>query len=453
MSLEEIVKSLATNTQQFQQETRTRMQELENRMSQLASSMSKLESQVTLRNGKELKEPSKAARGEEIEKEVVAFQPQTDQPRGLDSEQPKALVTNPPFPTRLTKSKKEEEEKEILETFRKVEVKIPLLDAIKQLPRYAKFLKELCTNKRKLKGNEKIRMGENVSAILQKRLPPKCKDLGMFTIPCKLGDIRIEKAMLDLGASINIMPLSIYSSLNIGPLKETSVIIQLAGISNVYLEGVVEDVLVQVNGLVFPTDFYVLDMEEDDSSNSTLMLLGRPFLKISRTKIDVHDGTLTIEFDGEIIKFNIYDAMRYPNDVSSVFVMDVIDPLAQEQLQRKLQLQALEEIRNDAYESSRIYKEKTKAFHDELISRKTISIGQKVLLYHSRLKLFPGKLRSRWVGLFIITNVFPYGAVEIQSSDTGKTFKVNGHHLKPFYEGFQVYNVDQIILESPNYGD
>ncbi|PON46390.1 hypothetical protein PanWU01x14_251950, partial [Parasponia andersonii] len=118
---------------------------------------------------------------------------------------------------------------------------------------------------------------------------------------------------------------------------------------------------------------------------------------------------------------------------------------------RKLQLQELEEVRNDAYESSRIYKEKTKAFHDQLISRKKFSIGQKVLLYHSRLKLFPGKLRSRWVGPFIVTNVFSHGAVEIQSLDMGKTFKVNGHHLKPFYEGFQVYNVDRISLECPIY--
>ena len=197
-----------------------------------------------------------------------------------------------PFPSRLSKSKKEEEEKEILETFRKVEVNIPLIDAIKQIPRYAKFLKKLSTNKRKLKGNEFVSMGENVSAVLQKKLPPKCKDPGMFTIPCKVGNVRIEKAMLDLGASINVMPLSIYSSLNVGPLKETGVIIQLADRSNVYPEGVLEDVLVQVNGLIFPADFYVLNMEDNDSSRS-LILLGRPFLKTSRTKIDVHDGTLT----------------------------------------------------------------------------------------------------------------------------------------------------------------
>ena len=83
----------------------------------------------------------------------------------------------------------------------------------------------------------------------------------MFTIPCKIGSVRVEKAILDLGASINVMPHSIYSFLNVGELKETGVIIQLANRSNAYLNGVLEDVLVQINELVFPADFYVLDME------------------------------------------------------------------------------------------------------------------------------------------------------------------------------------------------
>lgn len=118
---------------------------------------------------------------------------------------------------------------------------------------------------------------------------------------------------------------------------------------------------------------------------------------------------------------------------------------------RKLQLQELEELRNEAYESSKIYKEKTKAFHDKQIVRKTFTVGQKVLLYHSRLKLFPGKLRSRWVGPFVIINVFPHGAVEIQSPSTNKIFKVNGHRLKPFYEGHQVENIEMVELDDPIY--
>ncbi|XP_030964306.1 uncharacterized protein LOC115985507 [Quercus lobata] len=99
---------------------------------------------------------------------------------------------------------------------------------------------------------------------------------------------------------------------------------------------------------------------------------------------------------------------------------------------RKLQLQELEEIRNDAYESARIYKEKMKVFHDKIISRKEFKVGQKVLLYHS------------WLRLFL---------VEIQNLATFKVFKVNGHRLKPFYEGLQAENVAKLDLEDPIFTD
>ncbi|XP_027155806.1 uncharacterized protein LOC113756251 [Coffea eugenioides] len=320
---------------------------LENQMSQLASTVNRLESQlsgklpsqtivnpkqnasaITLRSGKELPEPSKKiseqAIEEELEKEGNVSQPRALEQPDFGEKSTQVVTPPPPFPSRLAKSKKQEQEQEILDTFRKVEVNIPLLDAIKQIPRYAKFLKELCTGKKKLKGNEKVHMGENVSAVLQKKLPPKCKDPGMFTVPCKIGNIKIEKAMLDLGASINVMPRSIYNLMNIGPLKETGVIIQLADRSNAYPDGVLEDILVQIDNLIFPADFYVLDME-DDNSNSSPILLGRPFLKTARTKIDVFTGTLTMEFDGDVIKFSIYDAMKYPGESHSIFVIDVID--------------------------------------------------------------------------------------------------------------------------------
>ena len=107
----------------------------------------------------------------------------------------------------MTQNKKLAEvelDKEIMETFRKVEVNIPLLEAIKQIPKYAKFLKDLCTHRRRLKGNEKVSMGRNVFAIIQPSIPPKCKDLGTFTIPCIIGNKQFSQAMLDLGASINV---------------------------------------------------------------------------------------------------------------------------------------------------------------------------------------------------------------------------------------------------------
>ncbi|KAL0439322.1 UNVERIFIED_CONTAM: hypothetical protein Slati_2415200 [Sesamum latifolium] len=191
--LQQNTQQLQQNTQQFQQKVQTSIQQLESQMSQLASSVDRLESQgklpsqpivnpkqnasaIVLRSGKELqdhKDENDTKRGHaqkrKPEKEVEI--PQDDEPK---EDQPKVLVTRPPS-RKVYQIKKEEEEKEIFETFRKVEVNIPLLDAIKQIPRYAKFLKELCTNKGKLKENEWVSMGENVSAILQKTTP-KCKD-------------------------------------------------------------------------------------------------------------------------------------------------------------------------------------------------------------------------------------------------------------------------------------
>nr|XP_027064421.1 uncharacterized protein LOC113690627 [Coffea arabica] len=230
----------------------------------------------------------------------------------------------------LEKTRKVEKEKELLDVFWKVEINIPLLDAIKQIPKYAKFLKDLCTHKRKLRGDERVAVGENVSTMLQRKLPPKCGDPGMFTIPCKIEGASIRKAMLDLGASINVMPKTIYTSLNLGPLKGTDIIIQLADRTNAYPEGLVEDVLVQVNELVFPADFYVLDMGDERALNPSPILLGRPFVSTVRTKIDVNEGTLSMEFDGKIVNFNIFDAIKYPDKTNSVYAVSVVEPLVQE---------------------------------------------------------------------------------------------------------------------------
>ncbi|XP_027348133.1 uncharacterized protein LOC113859603 [Abrus precatorius] len=219
-------------------------------------------------------------------------------------------------------------DKEIMETFRKVEVNIPLLEAIKQIPKYAKFLKDLCTHRRRLKGNEKVSMGRNVSAIIQSSIPPKCKDPGTFTIPCIIGSEQFSQAMLDLGPSINVMPKSVYQSLHIGKLRPTGVVIQLANRSTTHPEGVLEDVLVRVNDLIFPTDFYVLNMEND--VNQPTLILGRPFLKTAKTKIDVHSGTLSMEFRDNKVHFKLHDAIRYPPEEHSVFHLDIIDTLALE---------------------------------------------------------------------------------------------------------------------------
>ncbi|CAN6562452.1 unnamed protein product [Malus baccata var. baccata] len=237
--------------------------------------------------------------------------------------------SNVPFRSRFMQTKKEEAEKDILDTFRKVQVNIPLLDAIKQVPRYAKFLKELCKTRKRISNKEVVKVGENVSAILQRKLPPKCKDPGSFTIPYVIGNTRFESAMLGLGASINVMPYSIYVSMNLGELKHDGVIIQLADRSNAYPKGVLEDVLVQVDHLIFPADFYVLEMDESDHAPSLPILLGRPFMKTARTKIDVFNGTLSMEFDGEVVNFNLSDSIKYLSEDHSYLSIDIIDSLAQ----------------------------------------------------------------------------------------------------------------------------
>ncbi|CAN6567677.1 unnamed protein product [Malus baccata var. baccata] len=308
---------------------------------------------ITLRSGKEVgsnPQPSKSAQMEDEkmqyeEKEqglptakIEQSLPQppthpnstTKSKLGSNSMTSNSIPPNAPFPRKFVQSKKDESDKDIIDTFRKVQVNIPFLDAIKQVPKYAKFLNELCTTRKRASNKEVVKVSENVSAVLQRKLPPKCKDLGSFTIPCVIGNTRFESAMLDLGASINVMPYSIYASMNLGELKNDGVIIQLTDRSNVYPKGVLEDILMQANHLVFPADFYVLEMEDSNHSPQLPILLGRPFMKTARTKIDVFKGTLTMEFDGEVIDFNISDTMRYPHDDHFCFSIDVIESLAQE---------------------------------------------------------------------------------------------------------------------------
>ncbi|KAJ6995613.1 hypothetical protein NC653_012454 [Populus alba x Populus x berolinensis] len=118
------------------------------------------------------------------------------------------------------------------------------------------------------------------------------------------------------------MSLSIYKVLNPRPLKETRVIIQLVDMFNSYPEDVVEEVLIRVHELIFPMDFYIIDMDDEFASNSTHILLGKPFMKTTRTKIDVHKGILSFEFDGKMVTYNIFIAMKYPDNSESIFHVD-----------------------------------------------------------------------------------------------------------------------------------
>ncbi|GKE45886.1 reverse transcriptase domain-containing protein [Tanacetum coccineum] len=108
---------------------------------------------------------------------------------------------------------------------------------------------------------------------------------------------------------------------------------------------------------------------------------------------------------------------------------------------RKVQLNELNELRDHAYENSLIYKEKTKRIHDSKIKNRVFNVGDRVLLFNSRLKIFSGKLKTRWSGPFTVTQVFPYGTVEL-SQNSGPNFKVNGHRLKHYFGG----DVPQLVV-------
>ncbi|KAL5546580.1 hypothetical protein UlMin_006267 [Ulmus minor] len=188
------------------------------------------------------------------------------------------------------------------------------------MPKYAKFLKEVLSNKRRLEGNEKVMLTEECSAILQRKLPQKLKDPGCFTIPCTIGDFEFDKVLCDLGASINLMPLSIFRKLGLGEVKPTTVTLQLADRSIKHPRGIIEDVLVKVDKFIFPADFIVLDMEED---REVPLILGRPFLATGRTLIDVHQGKLILRVQDEQVTFNVFEAMKFPSNVSSCFEISI----------------------------------------------------------------------------------------------------------------------------------
>ena len=167
---------------------------------------------------------------------------------------------------------------------KQLHINIPLVEALEQMPSYVKFMKDILSKKRRLGEFETVALTEECSAILKNKLPPKLKDPGSFTIPCSIGNQYFGKALCDLGASINLMPMSIFKKLGIGEARPTTVTLQLADRSLAHPEGKIEDVLVRVDKFIFPADFIVLDYEAD---KDVPIILGRPFLATGRTLTDV----------------------------------------------------------------------------------------------------------------------------------------------------------------------
>ncbi|CAL9001063.1 unnamed protein product [Prunus brigantina] len=263
-----------------------------------------------------------------------SFQPKSTIPIGTSTISPQMhKAKNPylppiPFPGRLATSKHDKSFAEIYDILSKVNVNLPLLDMIRNMPTYAKFFKELNSHKRRYSPHEKVLVSENVSAVLQRKLPPKLKDPGSFTIGITIGNKQAEKAMLDLGASINLMPYSVYVQLGLGELKSTTLSLQLADRSVKYPRGIVEDILVQVDKLILPADFVVLDMEDAPIHNRELpILLGRPFMATANTLIDVKNGILKMTVLGQTVEFKVFESLSHPSNSVDCFSIDCLDSL------------------------------------------------------------------------------------------------------------------------------
>ncbi|XP_006603376.1 uncharacterized protein [Glycine max] len=157
------------------------------------------------------------------------------------------------------------------------------------MPLYAKFLKDMLTKKNRYIHNDTIVVEGNCSAVIQCILPLKHKDPRSVTIPCSIGEITMGKTLIDLGASINLMPLSMCRKLGELEIMPTRMTLQLADRSITKPYGVIEDVLIQVKHLVFPADFVVMDIEEDPNIP---IILGSPFMSMTNCIIDMGKGNL-----------------------------------------------------------------------------------------------------------------------------------------------------------------
>ncbi|XP_076928730.1 uncharacterized protein LOC143592785 [Bidens hawaiensis] len=217
--------------------------------------------------------------------------------------QPKELVRTYippiPYPARLKKERLEAQYGKFLELFKQLHINIPFVEALSQMPKYTKFLKDVLTNKRKLEELSHVTLNEECSAILQNKLPEKMTDPGSFTIPCLIG--------------------------RIGEPKTTRMSIQLADRSIKYPRGIVENMLVKIDKFVFPVDFVILDMDED---KNVPLILERPFLATARALIDVCTGKLTLRVNDEQVTFDIGRYMQHPqHHDDSLYCIDVIDSI------------------------------------------------------------------------------------------------------------------------------
>ncbi|XP_070035516.1 uncharacterized protein [Nicotiana tomentosiformis] len=192
---------------------------------------------------------------------------------------------------------------------------------LREVPKYAKYIKDIVENKTRLTEFETDALTEECTSRIQHKLSQKLKDLGSFTIPMRIGEIDVGRALCDLGASINLMSLSVFKQLGLGAPRPTMVLLQLADRSYVYPERVIEDVLLHIGKFIFPADFIILDYEADEL---VPIIFGRPLLATGDAIIKVREAKMILRVDNEDAVFNVYRAIKLPRHYEDLAIISVV---------------------------------------------------------------------------------------------------------------------------------
>ncbi|GJR16968.1 reverse transcriptase domain-containing protein [Tanacetum coccineum] len=231
-----------------------------------------------------------------------------------------------PYPSRMQQEKRQEKDEvqihKFWQMFKQLHINITLADALILIPKYQKMLKSLLSNKEKLIELANTPLNENCSAVILKKLPEKLGDPGKFLIPCGFSELKC-KALADLGASINLMPLSVWKKLGLPELISTQMTLELANREICTPVGIARDVFVPVGKFTFPADFVIVDYESDPR---VPLILGRPFLRTARALIDVHGEEMILRDGNERLILNMrHDTSSYSNEPhqESINMIDV----------------------------------------------------------------------------------------------------------------------------------
>nr|GEZ15082.1 reverse transcriptase domain-containing protein [Tanacetum cinerariifolium] len=228
----------------------------------------------------------------------VQVEVQEDKPNQAPSVVIPKAKANLPYPSRLVKEKIREKDNilaaKFMEIFRDLHFELSFVDALVHMPKFAPMFKKLLNNKNKLIELTKTPLNKNCSAVVLKNLPEKLGDPGRFLIPCDFSEFDNCLALADLGASINLMPLSIWKKLKLPTLNDTKMVLELADRTISKPTGVVENVFVKVGKFYFTADFVVLDFI---ANPRVLLILGRPFLSTAHAIINVHEREIIIRQD------------------------------------------------------------------------------------------------------------------------------------------------------------